>query len=280
MHLHAIVLSAALLPFFAAAGARGQTADLRYAAPLPASVTFTSTDSVTNTMMGMPTGPMTASGALRGVSRVRFLPTDSGLTITLNLVELKGTMSTPIGDVPLEVGESAPVSLVLGEKGPDEGSLLAAMSAGAPGGSREEQFGPQRGLSGLVRVPGRTLRAGETWTDTMEIDTRVDDLAINGVMTLRGTYTGDTIVDGQTLNVLRIESEMTATTSGMAEGTQMKQDMTTTAQTIVLWDSSRHIPLHSDVTADIRANTQVPSAGMSFDMTIRTRSITTAEPES
>lgn len=279
MHRH-VVLAAVTLSLLAGSGADAQTADLRYVAPLPSAVTFTTTDSVSNTIMGMPPGPMTTSGAMHGISRVRFVPTDSGLSISINLVELTGSMSTPMGDVPLEVGESEAVSLMLDERGPDEAALLAAMGARPTGGSPENQFGPQRGLSGLVRVPGRSLRAGETWTDSMTISTDVEEMKVEGVMKLRGTYAGDTIVDGLTLNVLRIESEMTSTTSGTTEGMQVKQDLASTGQGTILWDSSRHIPLRSDITADIRANTNMPAAGMSFDMTIRTRSITTAQPES
>jgi hypothetical protein len=174
-HRHPLVIAAALA-FVTAASAQAQagTADLRYVQPLPSSVTFTSVDSISNTM-GMPTGEMTVTGSIRSVSELRFTPDGDSIVVTATLRELTGAMSTPMGEMPVEAGEAEPVEFRMSTTGIDP-EEWATTSGGGPqaGASVGDMIGSARAMSGLLPLPGRELRIGESWADTVHATPTVD----------------------------------------------------------------------------------------------------------
>lgn len=99
------------------------------------------------------------------------------------------------------------------------------------------------------------------------------------VVVTHGTYTGDTVLDGRLLNVLRISTEMTLRMHGTLQGMNMTQDMTTSTDERVLWDSSIHLPVSKDATGTFRSELSFSQQGMTMVTTGSTRSITTAQPQ-
>src|SRR5690606_4991690 len=91
-------------------------------------------------------------------------------------------------------------------------------------------------------LPGRALSIGESWADTVRMSPEdaqlMEGFSVEMLIATRGTYTGDTIVDGRVLNILRITAEMKAKSSGTLQGMELAQDMTTTSEMTVLWDSA------------------------------------------
>jgi hypothetical protein len=114
-------LTAIIFLLLTAASADAQTgrADLRYVAPLPATVTFTTVDTVTTTVSGTPAGDMSTKGVIHSVSELRFAPAAEGFVVTATLKALNGVMSTAMGDEPVESGEGEPVEFRLGVTGAD-----------------------------------------------------------------------------------------------------------------------------------------------------------------
>lgn len=282
MYVGRRTLVAALLVLLTAASARAQDgrADLRYVAPLPAVVSFTTVDTLESTTSGFPMGDMKTTGTIHSVSELRFTPVDDGFAVTATLRELSGVMNTPMGSMPLSIDDGVAVELTMGTTGPDPEDMPASFSATpAPGASAAEMMGPARAVAGIIGLPGRELRLGESWADTVHMSPTVEGMTMEMTIVTHGTYAADTIVDGRTLNVLRISGEMTTKATGSMQGTEINQDMTSTSDDTVLWDSARHIPLFRRGVSEMRSESLLPQQGMTIRMSATTRSVTTAEPQ-
>lgn len=258
-----------------AASAQSGGADLRYAAPLPDSAVFTTTDSMSTTTSGLPTGDMSSSGIVRTTSSLAFSAAANTHRVTARLHDLSGSISTPMGDMPLSTGAVEPMVLTVTEKGPDADELYRAQIEGVAGSTPASLIGAQRAMSGLLTLPGRVLQIGETWTDTVRLSPTVEGLSFEMEAVLHGTYEKDTTVAGRRLNVLRISTEMNMTSGGLVQGMSMTQDMTSLGEEKVLWDSALRIPVQRDGTAEVSMTTHMPDAGMSLIMNSTTRSHTT-----
>lgn len=278
---HRSTLAAAALVFLMTGPAHAQAgrADLRFVAPLPQSVLFTTTDSMTNTVSGLPTGDMTTTGTMRSVSQLQFMPSDSGLTVIATLKELEGVTKTPMGDMPISMAEGEPIEIHITATGPDPEQVAGDVPAAGMGASMEDVLGPARAVAGLLILPGRELRMGETWVDTMRATPEIHEgLTIDITVVSRGTYQSDSMLGDRHVNVLRISTETTTKMSGPVQGMEMNQDMTSAAEETVLWDSARHIPLHRDGVTTMTMDSHMVQYGMTITMTTRSRSITAADP--
>lgn len=275
------VLIASLLLPVAAASAQAQAgrADLRYASPLPPVVLFTTVDSIENTMSGLPTGAMTTRGALQSTSELRFSAGPDGIGVTATLKKMSGAMSTPMGSMPMDAGEGQPLELTIAATGPDPDAMGTVPGMAGVGSSPGEVIGAARAVSGLIRVPGRALALGEMWTDTVHATPEEDGMTMDLTVVTRGTYASDTVVDGRTLNVLRITSELTSKASGNVQGMDVTQDMQATTDELVLWDSALHIPVFRDGVTRTSMDMLMPLNAMTMKMSGRTRSITSAQPQ-
>lgn len=151
-------------------------ADLRYRAPLPASAVFLTIDSTTSTLSNVPTGGMSTSSFLRSSSELRFSPSQEGVNVTAVLREMVGSVSTPMGDMPMSVTDVAPVELQIDENGADPTYAAADAAPPFPGTSPGDLMGAARAVAGLLAVPGREVEMGETWTDTVRSSRPVGDL--------------------------------------------------------------------------------------------------------
>lgn len=275
--------AAALVALVTAGSAQAQAgrADLRYASPMPGTVTFTTVDSLESTTSGLPTGEMESQGVMRFVSRLQFTPVADGMAVRATLEMMSGTMQTPMGPVPLDADRVDPVEFTMGVEGPDPDQMPASFGAmpdpGSPGAAAS-LMGMSRALSGLLRLPGRALMPGESWTDTIRITQRVDGLTVEVTGTMRGTYESDTAVDGRTLNVLRITSEVTSQGSGTMMDQSVTQSVTADSREMVLWDSARHIPLFRDGETETESEMIMEGQGLNMVTTGRTRTIMRATP--
>lgn len=233
---------------------------------------------------GAPTGDVTTTGAVRAVDELRFAPSADGVTETAVIKQMSGGLSMPTMSMPIDLGEQAPVEFTMGPAGVDPAELTrarASLGMPSPGVDVYARVGSSMAAARLVALPGRTLSIGESWVDTVRLSPEdaqfLEGFAIEMLMTTRGTYAGDTVVDGRLLNILRIASETTAKGSGTLQGVEFRQEMTTTSEATVLWDSALHIPRFSDAVARTQAESVVPAQGATVLIDGRSRSITTAE---
>ncbi|HSJ23390.1 MAG TPA: hypothetical protein VK929_01820 [Longimicrobiales bacterium] len=274
----ALAATAALVLSATAASAQAGRADLRYVAPMPTAIVITTVDSVTSTMTGTPMGDMTTNGVMSSVSELRFEADGDALMVTARLREMSGRISTPMGDMPINMDAGEATTFRMGATGPDPEELYAAAAgtgAAGPGASPEDAMGGSRALSGLLALPGRELGLGETWTDTVRVSPTVDGMTFDMEVHIHGTYARDTVVAGRTLNVLEITTNMVLKAEGTAEGMNIAQEMNSEGEETVLWDSARRMAVHRDATATMTGTTSMPQMGMSFGLNSRTRSIAT-----
>jgi len=157
----------------------------------------------------------------------------------------------------MNVAEIAPIRFHIGPTGPGPGTLMGEPLA--PGSTTgEEAMAKMRVASGLFPLPGRQVRLGESWSDTSSRSDTVQGMKVDKQQKTSGTYVADTVIDGRTLNILRVIIESASTTSGTHQGTDVTQTTTEKTEELVLWDSARHIPvsrrsiIHIDMTTEIR----------------------------
>lgn len=277
----------ALLPAGQSVHAQAGTADLRYRAPLPASVTYvtidsmwTATSGLPSGMSGLPFGDVRTTTWARAVNELSFAAVDDGLDVTAVLEELQGTVATPMGDMPITAGNIPAVTIRMTERGPDPEDIAGKMATQPVQASPGDVMGSAKAGSGLLTLPGRELGLGETWSDTVRMSPEVEGLKGELVIVTHGTYSADTVHDGRTVNVLQIQTEMTMSMNGAVGGIAMTHQMVSSTRERVLWDSARHYSLSRDAVGQVRTEMSMPDHGMTTVMTGRTRSITTAQPES
>jgi hypothetical protein len=239
---------------------------------------FTTIDSLSNIMGGLPSGDITTTGTIRTVNELRITPADDGFTVTGILKEIEGSMTTPMGAMPVEATTGTSVEFTVSASGPAPDDM--AETVPAPGmASQADILGSSRAVAGLILLPGRVVRMGETWTDTSHVKPEIEGMEMELTIIANGTYEGDTVVDGRTLNVLRLVNETRSKASGTVQGMDMTQDMTINTSGTVLWDSALHIPVLQDQLSDTQTDMTMLQTDMTMRMTARARSITTAQPQ-
>lgn len=261
-----------------------QTADLRYRAPLPESITYVTLDTISSTMSGTPLGDITSTTVVRSVNELSFEAVADGFDVTAVLEELTGSVTSPVGDMPITAGDIPAQTIRISTEGPDPEDAAATGMPALEGASPGDFMGWAKAASGLMRLPGRELAPGETWSDTVRFriapDGAAEGLNAQNLIITHGTYSGDTVQNGRTLNVLNIRVEMTMTMDGAVSGRAMTQQMTMSTDDRVLWDSVRHFATSRDAVGQTRMEVSIASQGTTMVTIGRTRTITVARPES
>jgi hypothetical protein len=202
-------------------GAR-RGADLRYVADSTASFVYAGEE------RSEPGGPRPAGNVvIRSVVELLLLPAETG--ISARVVTRERTSST---------GRARPR--------PPEQLLISSRGEPLDGGDAD-QYHPIMGDGPLLLLPGRELRPGESWADTVKLSLEQDGMAMVVEARIRGTYERDTMVAGRTLNVLRYASDDVATGSGEIMGARVEVTAHSRREGIVLWDSARHAAVESEM---------------------------------
>jgi hypothetical protein len=264
---------AVLFGLFAPQLVTGQTgrADLRYVAPLPASVVFTSIDSLRNTMTGLGE-EIVLTGNIRTTSRIDFPPARRD-TIVITLLEVAGQMTTPMGVVPISNVGIAPVEIVLSDQGPPYDRMAGSAAPG--GASPGHNMASAQMMAGLLRLPGRILNIGETWDDTVRFAPTVEGMKTDMVVITHGIYAADSVMNGKAINLLQIATEMTMTMKGVMQDTEISSTMTITSKERAGWDSSLHTLVFSNSLAHTNVEMSAPTGGIKTASNATVQHITT-----
>lgn len=120
------------------------------------------------------------------------------------------------------------------------------------------------------RLPGRAVAAGETWTDTVKVDTEDESGTTRGSTIYDFTAVGDTVVDGRTYLKVTFTSfdERIAETQQM--GTEIVQDVAGDGEGFYLWDASRSLIVQQYIEARLEGAMEVSMAPvpLGVDMTV------------
>lgn len=272
------LLSTASFALAAVSGVTAQAgvADLRYAAPLPGSVVFTAVDTLDATITGLPTGESKLTTITQWVSDMQFASGDSGIAVTAALKSFSGTMRSAVGDLQMNSPAVDPIRFQIGVTGAAPGAL-AGPDATALSAAPEETLAKSRVLAGLYALPGRTIPRGESWSDSARTSQNVGGMQVDNATITHGTYLADSVVDGRTLNVLRVISESTTTTTGTHQGMEVTQKTIGKVEEFVLWDSTRHIPVSRNVVSHIESETALKQMNVTMKTVGTSRTYITGE---
>lgn len=269
--LAATLLLALATPLHAQRG----RADLRYAAPLPDSITYVSADSIWSTISGMPgMGDIATTMGVRATVALSFAPAGAdSLIVTAVLNDMKGSVSTPMGDMPANASNLPPQTLRISAKGVSAEAVMAQMRTPpfAPGMDIGPIIGMSKAGAAMLVLPGRELAIGATWTDTLKLPLDIEGMKGEMHSVTHGTYAADSVVDGELLNVIDIRTEMTMTMNGSVQGMDMSQKTTTSLVERLLWNSAKHHAVQRDGTGEMASETSMPAQGMTMSMKGRTR---------
>lgn len=95
-------------------------------------------------------------------------------------------------------------------------------------------------------LPGRSIRLGQTWKDTIEWEETTEEALISVREIISGQYIRDTVVMGRTLNVLHTQAEQEIQTNGLNEHMEVRRNLRGDAARRLLWDPVRRIVIASE----------------------------------
>jgi hypothetical protein len=240
-------------------------ADLRYTSPMPAKVSYLTVDSMQMLNTGLPTGDMTVNASVRSIVDIDITAAPAGVHMKAMLREFEGNVETPMGSMPFPDAAKAGTSTEfnVGIRGLDlKQSYEDAKQAGVPSSMDVNALlGRSREIAPLLLLPGREVALKESWTDTVTHADSIEGVAFTVHMIVRGTYEGDTVVEGRTLNVLAFRNEMKMTSNGVVQGMAMQQITSTSSTERALWDSSQHLLISNHASAEMKMDMSLPGMG-------------------
>jgi hypothetical protein len=270
MRSRALVFCALIAGVAAADVVFAQSADLRYGVTAPLQLRYVSADTTQTTMQGMPMGEMTSGMIMSLTYAVGMHSAGDSVRVRVETESATGTVEAMGQSQRIdEQLVSSPSEFNIGASGLSETVLemgeidmQAAMSTG---------LGQAAASTVLLLLPGRPVRVGETWTDTLKQAGSMSGLTVDGANIIRGTYAGDTTVAGSSYHVLRYVTETTMTASGSMQGMDMVQRMSGERVETVLWDPARRIVARREHNTNMTMNMDVPMAGGAITVRITGR---------
>lgn len=230
--------SALLLVGCAGPHAPAPAAAVVYVAPEVAPV-YTSTDTVSYIIQAGDMGSVETRSGYGATMRLAFEPDSGGYRVTATLLHFAGTFSSAMaGSVTAdEKAVGGPFVVQVTARG--KADLVESPSL-------SDAFQQITGAEALVRnffvrLPGRPVHAGDTWSDTIHNRDAGPDMSTDSRSILTATAAGDTMVQGRNLLLVRTHYENTVHVSGTSGGTEIAQHLQGVTTGTFLWDVQRHL---------------------------------------
>lgn len=263
------VPAALLLALSACAGAGGPAAigarPLQYDAPTPNRSTYAFATSTAFSVDAGPIGIMRLGSEQAGVAAVVFRREDgedgeaTGVESTIRFVEYAARFENP-NQGAVEVDESditGSWKVRLDERGRLE--VLDAPALSGPATEIAVQQNMVRPL--FVLLPGRAVESGDQWVDTVSTDERAAGTATRSRSVIRSTLTGDTVVDGRWLVVIRTEAATTVEIEGSSGGVEVIQRLSGTTLATILWDPVAALLVARTEDGELEGTLELPGTG-------------------
>jgi len=199
------------------------------------------------------------SFAAAGTASIDLATVPEGIRLNARLVDFRGAFNGPTGaSTADESGVKGPFQWTMSTSGQIIDKKLPEMTDDFEQISRSGD--PLRSL--VIPLPRTPILRGASWTDTIVVresgETSVDNRAV-----VTSTWTGDSLVAGRTLRVIRSTMDndlnITASTGGMTVSQKLKGSTRATT----LWDPDRGLPVERVSTSDLSGTLDVAEAGMS-----------------
>lgn len=235
MHARAGFAAALAVAVAACGGGSASPPALAYRLPSPAQASYDVFDTATISIqaLGQSLDLRVESSAIYDVA---FARANDGVQVTMSVEDLDATINIPMAG-PIPVDESSVAGeLVFTLDRLGSASLVSAPEVDDAAGQLVPPL--QIAHTFFPALPGRSVRAGDTWSDTISYE---DDGTVTGGEDVQRsifqyTAVGDTVIAGTPL--LRIAFDGTsevAQTLGM-QGTEIEQSTTLRIEGHVLWD--------------------------------------------
>jgi hypothetical protein len=220
------------------------------------------TDSTVSDIQGGGIGNIRVTIGTRGLAEVKFEPQATDLKVTVTLKEFQGTFANSAGGGTL----NATLADITGP------AILSLTPRGVVTMTQQPQISPTfRQVSGseqtfrrfFLRLPGRVVQPGSSWTDTVTNAETSDGMTTRTRNIVRATYVRDTVVEGKTLKLITATSDRTLDVSGTSQGIEIRQKLTGTANGTILWDSERNLTVWRSEAANLSGTFDLPAMNLS-----------------
>ena len=247
----------------------------RYEVPSPPTATYQFGDTIT-TIMTMPDGEMEMAQSSSSTVTLTFAADTGGVRVSGTVSDYTQSMSSGmLGDMDLGGGElTGELEFVVGPLGNVEMISTPEVASADLPMAIPFQFSA---VDLFPRFPGHPLEPGDTWADTTIASEDMGAApAMPGGGELSGTaenttvytYTlvGDTVVDGRTFQKITVTAITTMLASADQGGEAVSQDMISTVDGFVLWDTDRRLVAVAELVRT--ADGTMSMMGMSIAMTM------------
>lgn len=248
-----------------ATAAHAQTADLRYHVSEPLELRYISADTGATDMQGLPTGGIITTTRMTAIYSVRMTSAGDSVRVHVATDSASGTVQA-MGQTQQLGAEmmGPPAEFTIGATGLSE--QLVAMDSEMDLQNAMAGLGQAAATNLVLLLPGRQVRMGQTWTDTLSQSGSMSGMDIETTTIIRGSWTGDTTVAGATWHVLRYTTDMAVTGSGTVQGMDVTQTMKGERTETVLWDPARRVVVDRRHDTDMTMSMQM--AGQFITMTM------------
>lgn len=148
------------------------------------------------------------------------------------------------------------------------------------GGIAAEFMAPEALAAGVFpRLPGRAVAAGDTWTDTITVDTETPSGTISSTSVVTYTAAGDTTVAGRSMLLVRMIGQDERYVEGSQSGFDVVQDLSGEGEGWFLWDFGPDLLYESVYESDLRGAMDVSAAPMPLSVRVRATTTTRLRPE-
>ena len=254
---------------------------LGYSVPAMNPVVYASNDTARINIEVQPGMGMEQTMGQNSTVRLSFAPAASGngdLTVTATWVDFNAFMESAMmprqdvgmdalaGDFTLNLTPEGEVEQV---SGPELPEAVQELSMG--GDNMFTDF--------FLRLPNRVVQPGESWTDTIRVESENEGARSVNEIVIASTLRGDTMVAGRRLWVIASTKASSLRVEGNMQGMDMSNELSGTITQTSLWDPARRVLHSSHSTGSMTGVLNVPNAGMN-DIPIsvnNTRHITLVE---
>lgn len=258
----AAFLSLAALLSLAACGGRTEGPSprgLSYDDPDPNPATYAFTDSATFAIESVGYGVMEVETVWAGVAELQFRREYAGYNVLVRFPRFQGSFRNPAQGTSRtdESDIEGPVGIDLSFTGDMTVVDTPSLSPALRGVTSAE--GLARPL--FVRLPGRSVRPGDQWVDTVRTVEESAGTVSRGTTVITSTLAGDTVLDGRRLLRIATESAVTVAVTGISGGVEIEQRLDGALQGWLLWDDRSNILVERAETGELSGTLGMPGSG-------------------
>lgn len=254
------ILAAALLAGCGAPGPEAPApAGLAYDLPRPNPATYTFSDTADFSIEAGAMGTLDLRVGQSGVAELDFRRIASGFEVMARFPEYSASFQAPNQGLTRadEEGIQGPIVVSLDARG-----TLAVVDTPYMNPAVLEVSGPESLVRPLfVHLPGREVRPGARWVDTVTTIEEGPETTSRGRSIITSTLRGDTAVAGDRLLVITTESETLIELTGTSGGVEIRQRLTGSTHGRVLWDPRRHLLIERHEEGRLTGTLELPGMG-------------------